>query len=73
MHLQRSPLCIAFVRCDRQLIPQSCERKRVDATFANTVVTCTKHPKALRCEIVNDVLNDLSAAVVSGASSLQFE
>ena len=73
MHLQRSPLCLAFVHCDRQRISQPCKGKRVNATFADTVVTCTKRPKALRCEIVNDALDDLSAVAVSGAPSLQFE
>ena len=33
-------------------------------------MTCTKRPKDLCCEIVNDVLDDLSFA---GAPSLQFE
>ena len=73
MHLQRSPLCLAFVHCDRQRISQPCKGKRVNATFADTVVTCTKRPKALRCEIVNDALDDLSANAVSGAPLLQFE
>ena len=53
MHLQRLPLCLTFFCCDRTMILQSCEQKRVDATFADTVVTCTKRPKALRCEIVS--------------------
>jgi hypothetical protein len=73
MHLQRSPLCLAFVHCNRQQISQSCEGKCDNATFADTVLTCTKRPKALRCEIVNDALADLSADAVSGAPSLQFE
>jgi hypothetical protein len=73
MHLQGSPLCLPFVRCDRTLISQSCEGRHVNVTFADTVVACIKRPKALRSEIVNDVLNDLSPAADSGASSLQFE
>jgi hypothetical protein len=73
MHPQRSPLCLAFNCCDCQLRSQSCEGKRVDATFADTVVIRTKPAKALCCEIVNDALTDLSAAAVSGAASLQFE
>ena len=43
----------------------------------NVITQClrtrTKHPKALRCEIVNDALVDLSVDAVSGAPSLQFE
>ncbi len=45
----------------------------MNATFADIFVTCTKRPNALRCEIVNDALDDLSAIAVSGAPSLQYK
>ena len=52
MHLQGSPLCLAFIRCDRTLISQSCEGKCVDATFADTAVICTKRPKHAKLSIL---------------------
>ena len=67
LHRQRSPLCLAIVHCDRTMTPQSWERKCVDATVADTVVSCTKRPKALHCKFVNDVLHYLSAAALSVA------
>jgi hypothetical protein len=58
MHFQRSPMCLNYVREMSANPTLQVNQKRIDATFADTVITSTKRHKPLRCEVRNENDND---------------
>ena len=65
MHFERSPSCLAFVRQSSATQTRPISLKGIDATLDKTLITSTKRPKPLRCDVVNDITNCASAAAFS--------
>jgi Plavaka transposase len=71
IHFQRSPMCFEFFCRDRETLVQPLGHKRVDTSFDDTVVTSSKRSKPLRCHIVNDLSNSVTATFFSAMPTLE--